>query len=126
MKLNEGTQQCNSQYHCYSKGIPKSIKPPIKKGDTKVVNVDESMLVIKRSDKREVTILTTIHQPGHVGVQRRNRHAPGGHETVQKPAAIAEYNTYMGGVDRAVPISFSPTMGLHTARSSGGGDCSSC
>ena len=83
------------------KGIPKSIKPPIRKGDTKVVNVDESMLVIKWSDKREVTILTTIHQPGHVSVQRRNRRAPGGRETVQKPTAIVEYNTYMGGVDRA-------------------------
>lgn len=83
------------------RGIPESIKGTIKKGETKVVNLDESMLAIKWSDKREVTVLTTIHQAGSVSVGRRNRHAPGGRETVQKPAAIVEYNQYMGGVDRA-------------------------
>ena len=83
------------------KGIPPEIKRPISKGETKVVDVDDTMKVIKWSDKREVTLLTTIDQPGHVSVQRRNRHTPNGLETVQKPTAIAEYNRYMGGVDRA-------------------------
>ena len=32
-------------------------------------------------------------------VQRRSRHAPGGHEMVDKPEAITEYHKYMGGVD---------------------------
>ena len=82
------------------RGIPPAIKPTIEKGTTKVVNVDDSMLVIKWSDKREVTVLTTIHQAGFVGVERRNRHAPGGRENVEKPIAIVEYNHYMGGVDR--------------------------
>ena len=69
------------------RGIPPAIKPTIEKGTTKVVNVDDSMLVIKWSDKREVTVLTTIHQAGFVGVERRNRHAPGGRENVEKPIA---------------------------------------
>ena len=51
------------------------------------------------SDKREVTVLTTIHQAGFVGVERRNN-APGGRENVEQPIAIVEYNHYMGGVDR--------------------------
>ena len=47
----------------------------------------ECRLAIKWSDKREVTVLTTIHQAGFVGVERRNRHAPGGRENVEKPIA---------------------------------------
>ena len=76
------------------RGIPPAIKPTIEKGTTKVVNVDDSMLVIKWSDKREVTVLTTIHQAGFVGVERRNRHAPGGRWKADRTIIS------MGGVDR--------------------------
>ena len=53
-----------------------------------------------------------------VEVERRSRHTVGGHEVVEKPEAVTEYNKYMGGVDRE--ISCSLIMGFHTVKSSGG------
>ena len=83
------------------RGLPKSVKFSIKKGEKQAVHIDESMIAIKWSDKRVVTALTTIHDASDVEVERRNRNAAGGREVVHKPLAIAEYNKYMGGVDHA-------------------------
>ena len=83
------------------RGLPKSLNTPVGKGEVKVVRVDESMLAVKWSDKRIVTILTTIHDGSSISVQRRSKGAPDGQVTVQKPKAVIEYNKFMGGVDLA-------------------------
>ena len=82
-------------------GLPAAMKESVRKGETKAIQVDNSMLAIKWMDKRAVTALTTIHEDTAVAVERRSRRAPGGRETVMKPQAIVEYNRYMGGVDHA-------------------------
>ena len=74
---------------------------PVGKGEVKVVRLDKSMLAVKWSDKRIVTILTTIHDGSSISVQRRSKGAPDGHVTIQKPKAVIEYNKFMGGVDLA-------------------------
>ena len=38
---------------------------------------------------------------GTVTKQRRRKGATGGHQTVQKPLGIDQYNAYMGGVDKS-------------------------
>ena len=71
----------------------------VRKGETKAIQLDNSMLAIKWMDKRAVTALTTIHEDAAVAVERHSRRAPGGRETVMKPQAIVEYN--MGSMDHA-------------------------
>jgi hypothetical protein len=60
-----------------------------------------SMVTVKWAEKRLVAVLTTIHSDEVVVVERRTRLSDAGHEVIQKPKAIVEYNQYMGGVDRA-------------------------
>ena len=43
----------------------------------------------------------SIHDDEMVDVRRRTRQAVGGTEVVKKPNMIAQYNAYMGGVDKA-------------------------
>ena len=83
------------------RGLPNTIKESVKKGEKKAFQLDDTMLAVKWMDKRVVTALTTIHDDTTVAVERRTRHVAGGREMVQKPAAIVQYNKYMGGVDQA-------------------------
>ena len=64
------------------------MKENVRKGETKAIQLDNSMLAIKWLDKRAVTALTTIHEDTAVAVERRNRHATGGQETVMNPQTI--------------------------------------
>ena len=57
-------------------------------------------MALRWMDKRQVTMLSTIHDDSMVTKMRRSRRAPGGREELRKPAAIDEYNKYMGGVDK--------------------------
>ena len=46
-------------------------------------------------------MLSTIHNDGIISKRQRTRHAVGGREEIEKPVMIEQYNTYMGGVDKA-------------------------
>ena len=52
-------------------------------------------------DKRVVAALSTIDDNSMVEIQRRTGACREVIETIQKPAIIHNYNTYMGGVDKA-------------------------
>ena len=81
------------------KGIPQDFQQKkLKRGET-CFN-DGEVLGLKWMDKRPVAMLSTIHDGSSVAKMRRNKAAPGGTETVMNPKMI-EYNTYMGGVDKA-------------------------
>ena len=58
------------------------------------------LLVLQWQDKKKVTVISTVHDDSMVVKRRRTKFAAGGTEEVSKPAAIQEYNTYMGGVDK--------------------------
>ena len=59
------------------------------------------MLALKWKDKRDVSMLSTIHDDSMVEKRRRTRLAPNGTEVVQKPRMVEEYNMHMGGVDKS-------------------------
>ena len=82
------------------RGIPPEAKESLKKGEKRAIPLDTTMNVIQWSDKRVVSVLSTLHGDKAVTVTRRSRLAPGGYEEIEKPEAITEYNKYMGGVDR--------------------------
>ena len=69
-------------------------KGKVKEGDITGVKIIQWM------DKRPVTLLTTFHDSSSI---QRTRHAENGQEviTITKPAAITEYNQFMGGVDKS-------------------------
>ena len=82
------------------RGLPAALKENVRKGEMKVIQMDNSMLAIKWMDKRAVTALTTIHDNTSVAVERRNTHAAGGRES-DEATGHSRVNRYMGGVDHA-------------------------
>ena len=63
---------------------------------------DSSVLCLKWKDKRDVLLLSTIHDDDSmVEIQRRSRSVAGGIETIHKPKVIDDYNQHMGGVDQS-------------------------
>lgn len=84
------------------RGLPASIKSKekMKKGEVKSASTDGA-LAIKWMDKRPVTVLTSIHDDSSTTKRRRTRQSETGMEEIIKPTAIVDYNTYMGGVDKA-------------------------
>ena len=59
------------------------------------------MLALKWKDKRNVTMLSTIHDTSMVSKRCRSRLVPSGTEEIQKPLMIEKYNMYMWGVHKA-------------------------
>lgn len=84
------------------RGVPACIKAKqkMRKGEIKSVSTD-GVLALQWMDKRIVTMLTTIHDDSTIVKRRRTRLSATGLEDIVKPTAIAEYNTYMGGVDKS-------------------------
>ena len=56
---------------------------------------------MKRIEKRVVAVLSTIADDFMVEIQRRTSVCRECIETIQKSAIIHNYNTYMGGVEKA-------------------------
>ena len=74
------------------KGFPDPVKKAnLKKGEVKAYRSSE-LLAMKFKDKRDVLMLTTIHNEEMVPGRRLAAH--------HKPRCIADYDKYMGGVDR--------------------------
>ena len=73
----------------------------LRKGEV-VQCTDGEILGLKWKDKKDVSLLTTIHNGDMISIKRQMKGGPGGHVIVQKPAAIDQYNMHMGGVDRSI------------------------
>ena len=83
------------------KGLPDEITSgKMKKGDVTAVKMTGGMMALKWRDKRQVTMLSTLHNDSMVSKRRKSRHGPGGMEDISKPKMVEEYNQYMGGVDK--------------------------
>ena len=61
---------------------------------------DDSMLYMKRKDKRDVLMQSTFNDDTFIEKRRRTRHADDGVEVIQKPKVVEEYHLHMGGVDK--------------------------
>ena len=86
------------------RGVPTEMKAALKKGETISTQIDSSMMVLKRMDKRPVVMLSTIHDDSFVTKKRRSRTALDGQEDTLKPLVVEEYNQNMGGVDTGKSI----------------------
>ena len=62
---------------------------------------DGNLMGLKWMDKRQVSMISTIHDDTIIDKRRRTRQATGGVETIKKPKVVDEYNSHMGGVDKA-------------------------
>jgi hypothetical protein len=80
------------------KQIPSAVKNAnLKKGEV-VYRQRGNLLALKWKDKRDVSLLSTVHRATFT-VTNRIVHATG--ESVTVPSPIVLYNKYMGGVDHA-------------------------
>lgn len=90
--LFENKTNCCGTVKQNRKHMPK-LKKNIPKGSIQCFSTD-NLLALNWKDKRDVTILTSMHE-AIMEVTQTSR----GQE-VEKPKCIADYNTNMGGVDR--------------------------
>ena len=82
------------------RGVPLHFqKAKLQKGEIMTYN-DGPLMGLKWQDKRQVVMLSTIHDATIIEKRRRTRRVAGGIEVIRKPRVIEEYNTYMGGVDK--------------------------
>ena len=89
--FDHGTLACGT-IQSNRKGFPDPVKKAkLKRGEVKAYRSNE-LLSMKFKDKRDVLMLTTIHNEEMVPGQRLAAH--------HKPRCISDYNKYMGGVDR--------------------------
>jgi len=78
------------------KGMPSALKKAkLKKGETKFRHC-EKLLAISWHDKRQVSMLSTLHD-GSI-VQRLKTDRDG--NAISKPNVVLEYNKYIGGRGR--------------------------
>ena len=83
------------------RGLPPELKKNLSRGDVCSVAIDECMVALKWADKRQVSMLSTVHNDSMLTKTRRTRLVQGGREEVRKPVMVEEYNRYMGGVDKS-------------------------
>lgn len=77
------------------KYMPK-FEEPLKKGEMTFRNCG-TILVLKWSDKRDIHMITTMHNYSMASTNKKDRQT--GH-TIMKPVCIIDYNHNMGGVDQ--------------------------
>ncbi|KAM7302856.1 hypothetical protein ISCGN_018364 [Ixodes scapularis] len=81
------------------KNMPQQLKKKMKKGDVVAYRQGNSFMDLAWQDKRQVTMLSSAHNPSMKAVTRTQAH--GQTVTLQKPVVICDYTENMGAVDRA-------------------------
>ena len=100
-ELREQGFGASGTVHVNRRGLPPELKKNLSKGDVCSVAIDECMVALKWADKRQVSMLSTVHDDSMLTKTRRTRLVEGGREDVRKPVMIEQYNKYMGGVDKS-------------------------
>jgi len=86
---------CCGTVRLHRKGMPKDLKPKtlrLKRGEIRVRTRDDLTAVVWK-DKRDVCLLTNIHDPHREDYYRNE------HRNAIKPAIVADYNHHMGHAD---------------------------
>ena len=82
------------------KGLSDTFKTKrLKKGEIYSEKTSEGMLCLKWKDKREVCMLSTLHDDSVIEKRRHARETTDGTEIIKKPRVIEEYNKFLGGAD---------------------------
>ena len=91
----QGTLACGT-IRSNRKGFPVQMKNAKLRRDEQIACRSDELLAVKFKDKKDVYMLSTIHDDSMVHrPDRRHRN-----QRQTKPTCIADYNKYMGGVDR--------------------------
>ena len=88
---------CCGTVRLHRKGMPKDLKPKtlrLKRGDIRVRTRGDLTAVVWK-DKREVCLLTNIHDPHREGNYSDE------HGNTIRPAIVADFNRHMGHADNA-------------------------
>jgi len=88
---NKKTNTCGT-VRCNRRGMPPFTKTKFQPGQTESKHTDK-MLTIKWMDRREVHMLTTIHEDEQLPIQKHGK-------ITMKPKCVKEYNENMGSVDK--------------------------
>ena len=64
---------------------------------SRYMHLDDS-LALRWRDKKDVYMLSTIHTPDYVGIERPTT----SHSVAWKPGGIVDYDAYVGTVDQTV------------------------
>jgi hypothetical protein len=72
---------------------------PVKKGEYQAWR-SGNLLCIKYHDRKEVFLLSTMHDEASTEVRKVGRHARNGQDVQKRPNCVITYNHNMGGVDR--------------------------
>uniref|UniRef100_A0A8C5Q2Y3 PiggyBac transposable element-derived protein domain-containing protein n=1 Tax=Leptobrachium leishanense TaxID=445787 RepID=A0A8C5Q2Y3_9ANUR len=91
---SNGTGACGT-IRSNRKGFPTKQFGKQKRGETSALRCGE-LLAVKYTDKKDVHLLTTIHNECTSAVHVRWRDSP-----IMKPLCVQDYNRYMGGVDKS-------------------------
>ena len=86
------------------RNIPSVIKTQqlrLEKGDKPVFMRNGRLLLCAWQDTKRVTMLSSIHTNECIEKRIRSKSAVGGHRTILVPKAVADYNCFMGGVDKS-------------------------
>ena len=101
---------CSGNVRLNRQEMPKYLKHKslrLKRGDIRVRTRDDLTAVVWR-DKRDVCMLTNIHDPPSEGNFRDE------HGNAIKPAIVADYNRHMGYVDKTDRMANSYTSSCQT------------
>lgn len=90
-KLVKKRTDCIGTMRINRKGLPKEIKVKLKKGDS-VAMYKKKIMVQKWKDKKDVLMISTLHDKTMKKIQTR-------HGEAEKPSCVVDYNQQMGGVD---------------------------
>uniref|UniRef100_A0A8C5WCR5 PiggyBac transposable element-derived protein 4 n=1 Tax=Leptobrachium leishanense TaxID=445787 RepID=A0A8C5WCR5_9ANUR len=90
---SKGTGACG-MIHANSVGFANFMVKKQKRGETTALRREE-LLAVKFTHKRDVHMLTTIHDESTIKVQARAKDP-----SVRKPSCLLDYNLHMGGGDR--------------------------
>ena len=72
--------------------MPKGVTTAkLKKEEVKSKEVEKGMLALNWMDKRQVNMLSTIHDDSMMSKHRRTQHVPGEIKEVQKPVIVEQY-----------------------------------
>lgn len=92
--LQNQTAACGT-VRCNRKDMPKAlVSKKQTSGETSFMKKD-GLLAVKFTDRKDIYMLTTIHDDSCETVSVRRRATP----TLNKPTCVLEYNKFMGGVD---------------------------
>ncbi|XP_014614648.1 PREDICTED: piggyBac transposable element-derived protein 4-like [Polistes canadensis] len=78
------------------KEMPRELKSHVLQQGEATIFTTKEMVAIKWKDKKDVVMLTTMHDLSFVEAGKQNRYT--GQKTLN-PTAVVDYNQYMGGVD---------------------------